>query len=154
MKQQNKFIVSSKGFFSDIIFDKVNGVHSIEWVQNLQKAKGMTSKQCQNLINKYKIDAFIYSPFKEFKTDKCYKIKIRNSYYDFSEEEEHDSLEYYPIKQYLTFNDVHFLNNMNEELYTYDEALKICIEKNTKMILELQTKLEKQLKEIEKNDQN
>ena len=70
---QNKFIVGSKGFFKEILRDPETHLTTIIWVDNISNSTAYTSKQATNIISKYELDAFVWSPYKNKETDKRWR---------------------------------------------------------------------------------
>jgi len=133
----NTYIISEKGFLESTIFNKETNKLEITWCERIKDANAFTKKQAKAKINNYRLDAFIWSPFKEFETESLYEVKfINRNHFSFEGEE----FGIWEIQKYFEkdsdFN--HLRNKKNDinkpKLYSKTEARKIVFEKNKKMI--------------------
>lgn len=142
----NKYIVSGKGFFKELIYGERNIIDQIVWCDNLANAKLFTSNQAQGMIKKLtEIECFIWSPFKEHEKKNKYTVTKRSSSYNFIHDEDHTVLEWMVYKNFESSNDYtqlqNILRNKVPELYSLEEANKIARDRNLKMLEELTKKI-------------
>lgn len=142
----NKYIVSGKGFFKELIYGERNIIDQVIWCDNLSNAKLFTSNQAQGMIKKLAdIDCFIWSPFKEHEKKNKYEVVKRSPSYSFIHDEEHSVLEWVTCKNFSSSNDYtqlqNILSNKVPELYSLEEANKIARDRNLKMLDELTKKI-------------
>ena len=147
----NNFIVSGKGFLKSIEFNKDEKRIYIEWTQVLRDAQRYHSKQAVNLINKHKIEGFVWNPYKEEPVRGKWEVTQRREHYSFIHDESHKALEWRPEKVIMkSKTDVNFLTSkgVDRNVYynSYEDALEICQERNRQIILELEEKMQKMVK--------
>jgi len=134
--KENKYIISSNGFYQNSYFDKEKREIIIEWCERISDAKALSNKRAKAFIKKHNIDAFLWSPFTEYHTEKRYKIDLirKNIYYD-----EYPTYAVWEFTQVYdkTDSDLKFLNDRNktpEKTYTLAEAKKIVFKKNKELM--------------------
>lgn len=140
----NNFIITSKGFLSDItIGDETQGYAKIfHWSESIRKAKRFNKKSALNIISKYKLDAFIWNPYKEEHIVDKWEVVRRTDYFSYLNDEKHEVLEWYPRKIVMgKKTDIGFLKNEPEpEQFTKEMAHIVAKARNAAMIEELISK--------------
>lgn len=137
----NNYIVTSNGFIKDIYFDKKTLTRKIEYTKHLRYAKLYSSKQAQNIIDKWKLEAFVYNPWKEEPIREKYEVVLQQSYnLDFGE------VPIYIVRRAIMEKetDAKFLQNKKltiSKLYSFDDANIKVKELNSKMFKNLEIKL-------------
>jgi len=143
----NNFIISGNGFLKSICFDKQINENLFEWTQQIRYAKRYkTFKHAKNTITKFKLDAFVWNPYKEEPIIGKWEIKQRQNFKSFIDDDIHNVLEWRPKRVVMeNKTDVEYLvtNGINNKTYydTYEEAVEACQIKNLEMLNELQTKM-------------
>lgn len=136
---QNKYIVSSNGFLKSFSYADNNKKPQdiiISWTPKLREALTFTTKQANNIINKYNLFCFVWNPYEEEHLTE-YKVVRRSSFTDFSDSSEHSVLEWLVIKNYSPKTDIKFLTSNSEELYDLETATRIANEKNELILQEI-----------------
>ena len=77
---QNCIIISGKGFYVWRHFDVESRKHWIEWDSSVEHAARLNSKFAQATIdrlkNEHDIEAFIWKPFEEIRSEKRWQVKL------------------------------------------------------------------------------
>jgi hypothetical protein len=139
----NNFIVSGKGF---LVLMERNEDHtkSPVWTRVLRQATSYNSRQAIQLIEKNKLDAFIWNPYCEEPIRGMWEVVRRSDYHDFINEEEHNALEWMPRKVMMeSKSDARFLISKGKtppEYYSQEEAVEIAKQRNEVAIAELISK--------------
>lgn len=142
----NNFIISGSGFLKSTSFNKDTKQVDIEWTKILREAQKFNNKHAVATIKKHKIDAFVWNPYTEEAIKGKWNVIQRENYYDFFNDENHNVLEWIPIKVKMeNKTDVDFLLSKgidNKKYYdSYEEALEVANIKNVEMLNELQSKI-------------
>ena len=145
----SNFIVSGKGFYKSISFNRDGNQHDIEWTYIIRDAQTFKSKSALDLINKHKLDAFVWKPYVEEPIIGKWLVEQRRDHsYLMGEDNEHKVLEWKPnrvVGEKKT--DVKFLTSkgIDDKTYydSYEDALEVCQIKNLEIINELQEKMNK-----------
>lgn len=149
---ENNFIVTSKGFFKEVIveIDKTNNVkkHNIIYVDKLRNAKAFKTETAKKVIANYEIDGFIYNPYAEEAVTNMYRV-VKRSDYSIMENRSNLLQEFYVEKvKMCSETDVKFLERRKlekEELLTFEEAKKKAILLNEELLAKLLEKIQIQL---------
>jgi hypothetical protein len=152
MKTMNNYIVTNFGFVKSVTFDKITLQHTIEYTDKLRYAQTFNNKGARAFMEKHDIIGFIYNPYAEEPVRNMYEVKKRHRY-EF--EECLDKVEeWQPVKAIMVSeSDANFLQSRKlagRNLMTLGEAQALAIELNTRMLEELQAKVQKQ-KELTAN---
>jgi len=137
----NSFILSDKGFFKGFVinekFEKIT-----EWTMSIRNAKRMKSSSAKEIIAKG-VSGFVWNPYAEEPVRDKYRVCQRNNNYTFLDK--HKALDWYVQKVKMeAHTDAKFLNgDIKIDYYDFDEAVKICKQKNLEILEELKQNLEK-----------
>jgi len=141
----NNFVVSSNGFFKEIIFDYEKLEHIIVWTPTLREAKRFKKKGAERMIEKHNMSAFVWNPYKEEPIVGKWKVVQRSSKFNRPYGSVHTVFEWYPEKLVMeSKTDVKYLSNSDkpaDTYYDYNEAIEVCNVRNTEMLNELVRKM-------------
>ena len=152
----NNFIVSGNGFFKSITFNIDTKENDIEWTNLLREAKRFKTNLAISIIEKNNLVAFVWNPYKEEPIRGKWEVSQRRDAYNFIHDENHKALEWKPERVVMEKKtDVNYLNSngVDKKTYydSYEEALAVCQEKNLEIINELQEKMSKMNKDVQRN---
>lgn len=141
----NNFICTSQGFFTGF---KTN--EDFTWTplfsHTLREAKQLRSKEARTIIQKHKIDGFVWNPYIEEPIRNQYKVVRRQNHHDFFSDEYHETLEWLVVPVKMESNtDVEFLLSKGKvkSYLSKEAATELALERNTKALEELKNKIEK-----------
>jgi hypothetical protein len=160
-KNLNNFVVTAEGFVKEVIRKPIKnqGVNTylettVIYTKKLMHAKACSPKEAKLLIERCKLNGFVYNPYEEEPgDDKKWTVEKGGSMRIFGEEEDLESLETYRAVRHSgnKATDVTFLVERfrpPKKLYTQSDAQKMAIELNEKMIESLKKKVIEQQIEV------
>ena len=147
----NNFIVSGKGFLKSTEFNKDTLKVDIVWTNLLREAQKFNTKTAVAIIEKNKLEAFVWNPYKEEPIRGKWEVVQRQKHYDFFNDEDHKALEWKAVRVTMEKKtDVNFLLTKGVEKKGYynseEEAVEIAQERNQAIITELKEKMQKMVK--------
>lgn len=153
MSTPNNYIVTNFGFVKCIAIEGqgMEIKHVVQYTDKLRYAQLLSAKVAKKIMERHDIIGFLYNPYAEEPVRNMYEVKKRTNYF---EETEQAINEWQPVKAFMiSESDANFLQSRKlngRDLMTLGEAQAKAIELNTKMLEELQAKLQKQ-KELSVN---
>lgn len=147
----NVYVVTAKGFYAGWDYGWDYGENPLEtswkkrikWTDVLRHATPVKSKFARELIEKEKLEAFIWKPFAEEQpSEKRYKVEFVHDW--------DDECRYWDVvKMYEKSSDIGFLRNGCKDSMqgmTHEEAMKLAKSKNAVHIAELKRRNEEMSK--------
>jgi hypothetical protein len=141
------FAVTSKGFFKEKRRNVLEGKTTFEfiWTNKLREAKQFSSRgKVFSFFNENGLEGFSYNPKEEEVIREMYRV-IKRHNYSFDKDNNHNINEWIVEKAIMVNNsDVSFLYGKDNtaDLYSKEQAMEICIERNTIMLKELINKID------------
>jgi len=144
----NNFIVSGKGFLKSTDFNVDTKQVDVVWTDLLRDAQKFNTKTAVAIIEKNKLEAFVWNPYKEEPIRGKWEVVQRQKHYDFFNDEDHKALEWKAVRVTMEKKtDVNFLLTKGVEKKGYynseEEAIEIAQERNQAIIAELECKMQK-----------
>lgn len=128
------FLVTSKGFFKNTLFNKETGIREFVYTDKLREARNFrNSKKTKLFAEKYSIkEYFIYKPKEEQHFKDLYEVNLKSSV-------NYDETECYSCDKLFknTYNDVDFLNgeeSPENKGLSFEEAKQKAINNNLEII--------------------
>jgi hypothetical protein len=153
MSTPNNYIVTNFGFVKIIAIEGQGRdmKYVIQYTDKLRYALPLSAKVAKKIMERHDIIGFLYNPYAEEPVRNMYEVKKRTRFF---EETEQLVYEWQACKAIMiSESDANFLQSQKlqgRDLMTLGEAQAKAIELNTKMLEELQVKVQKQ-KELATN---
>jgi len=150
------FIVTNNGFLKECAFNELTFKKDFVFTNKLREAKifGSSSK-AKKFIKNNNLEAFVWNTKEEEPIINKYRVVRRKEFYNYNDfKNTHEVLEWYIEKIKMEFKtDIKFLNGSlnKEEIFDYEEAVKICYERNLKILDEIQYKITNHSNNIQLN---
>lgn len=137
----NSFILGNNGFLKEFIIDE-NYKKIPIWTTTLRDAKRFNSSTARKIIDNG-LEGFVWNPYVEEPVRDKYRVNQRNNNYTFLDK--YKALDWYVQKVKMeAHTDAKFLNgDIKIDYYDFDEAVKICKQKNLEILEEVKQNLEK-----------